>query len=468
MDVRNLYYTVHVGTDNEVLSSIREYEKHYTYDLSLVRELSPIENMLRRGYYFFHHSPLHQAVQLRRTEVVRSLLLDRKYLVKSVDKYLLPLHLIAISPSYFSWNQEVLYFLKEILTSSDDIHNVNKYLIQIISKISNYIFTNDLPNNSIYIAIIKEIMKGKLSFDKKEIMALSKDIDEQELIIANILLDNGAPINAVDGYGYTALHYAAKFAKKDLVEILLRRGADINMKTCYESTAFEMAVCTNNIDLVNTMLTYHDNYKKEKNVLLEAINSHYIREEVISYLIIDLGFDINDRDNLYGETILERAIILDKPYKMIKLLLDLGADPNVDASILERFSRRRLTIYEEEEEEEKIYVFRYIISKILLLQLMKPDIKSNEMFTRKLEVINSNNIMRDQKIKCDEEIERIKSTKIFPDSLYTLDALIRINDVNKLYKIINNYDVSKIDVSSFDIYKETLEKSIQKAVLRNC
>uniref|UniRef100_A0AAT9UQ19 Ankyrin repeat containing protein n=1 Tax=Apapanepox virus TaxID=3049969 RepID=A0AAT9UQ19_9POXV len=469
MDTNNLYYTMHVGTDEEVLSLIREYEKDYSYTFSRVRQSSTWGD-ISRAYYLFHRSPFHQAVQLRRTVVVRELLSDRRYLVKSTDRCYHPLHLIAISPDtyYYRWDSEIKDFFNKV-------YDTHKYIAldKLIESIYTHYVRPEKLTNSVYIAVIKEILKGKVSFTKYDIMTLSKDIDKQELLIAEMLLDNRAPINAVDEYGYTALHYACKFCKKDLIEMLLKRGADINMKTCLDNTAFRMAVYTGNLDLVKMMISYHDDYKKEEDVVSESIHCHYPNEEMIVYLVNELGFDVNEVDDCYDETPLEQALRLEQPYPIIKLLLDLGANPivktripfgNRNASLLERFLLPGRLHYMSIKQSSSIT--EYMISKIALLPLIQPEVKNTEMFNKNIKIINSHNMMREQKLRCDKEIEMMKATTITPNSRYNLDTFIRIKDVDRLYSIIGNYDMSKVDVSSFDIYKETLEKSIQKVVLR--
>ncbi|UWX11112.1 CRPV-401 [Crowpox virus] len=198
-----------------------------------------------RAYYLFHRSPFHQAVQLIRT-VVRELLSNRCYY---------PLHLIAISPNsyYYRWDDKIKDFFNGVLSFHSYKYVTLSKLIDDIHK--RYVRPEKLTN-SVYIAVIKELLKGKVSFTEDDIMTLSKDIDKQELLIAEMY--------AVDEYGYTALHYASKFAKKDLVEMLLKHGADINMKTCFHNTAFRMGVYTANLDLVKMMISYHDDYKKER------------------------------------------------------------------------------------------------------------------------------------------------------------------------------------------------------------
>ena len=49
--------------------------------------------------------------------------------------------------------------------------------------------------------------------------------------VAELLLNNGADVNAKGDYGYTPLHLAAEEGAKGVVELLLARGADVNAKT---------------------------------------------------------------------------------------------------------------------------------------------------------------------------------------------------------------------------------------------
>lgn len=47
--------------------------------------------------------------------------------------------------------------------------------------------------------------------------------------VARLLLDNGAPVNERDAYGYSALHFAAIHSSASTAEVLLERGADVNL-----------------------------------------------------------------------------------------------------------------------------------------------------------------------------------------------------------------------------------------------
>jgi len=43
--------------------------------------------------------------------------------------------------------------------------------------------------------------------------------------VAEILIDNGAEVNAVDECGSTPLHWAAGDGRRDVAELLIQRGA---------------------------------------------------------------------------------------------------------------------------------------------------------------------------------------------------------------------------------------------------
>ena len=62
--------------------------------------------------------------------------------------------------------------------------------------------------------------------------------------VVELLLKNGAAINAKDHHGNTALHSAVKNEKTQVVNLLLKNGADINAKDDYGDTPLHWAAIT--------------------------------------------------------------------------------------------------------------------------------------------------------------------------------------------------------------------------------
>ena len=64
--------------------------------------------------------------------------------------------------------------------------------------------------------------------------------------VAELLLANGADVNAADPeWKVTALHSAAGFGRRQMVELLLAKGADVNARNTYGQTPLDVAVCKN-------------------------------------------------------------------------------------------------------------------------------------------------------------------------------------------------------------------------------
>jgi len=73
--------------------------------------------------------------------------------------------------------------------------------------------------------------------------------------LVQILLDNGADINAADVYGATPLHCAAFNDDSLLGRFLLSRGADPNLVDRYNSTALHIAAHVGNKMMITVLVT---------------------------------------------------------------------------------------------------------------------------------------------------------------------------------------------------------------------
>ena len=67
---------------------------------------------------------------------------------------------------------------------------------------------------------------------------------------ARVLIDNGAGVNIETGNGYTALIFASSEGRLEIVEALIAKGANVNIKTVVGSTALVIA---SNKDIVDVL-----------------------------------------------------------------------------------------------------------------------------------------------------------------------------------------------------------------------
>ena len=68
--------------------------------------------------------------------------------------------------------------------------------------------------------------------------------------IARILIDNGAPVNGASDIGISALMFAAEWGHVDMVEMLLEEGADQSLVSAYDDTALTLAEGNGHSDVV--------------------------------------------------------------------------------------------------------------------------------------------------------------------------------------------------------------------------
>ena len=117
---------------------------------------------------------------------------------------------------------------------------------------------------------------------------------------AEILLSQGVFMKSQDENGYTPLHYAVRFKSIECVELLLQNGATDNVI----NSAGETALCI-------------------------AVREGH---EVITGLLLDCGSCPNFVNIQSGQTILSTAIVSAKSEKIVKQLLDAGANPRIKDS----------------------------------------------------------------------------------------------------------------------------------------
>lgn len=151
--------------------------------------------------------------------------------------------------------------------------------------------------------------------------------------MVELLLANGADVNAKDNGGQTPLFYSIYIGKKTTAELLLAHGADVNAKDVGGMTPLHWATSHGHNEVVNEVvevLLAHGADVNAKNtwgrmpLYLAAINGN---KEIVEMLLVAHRVDINAKDN-NGNTPLDLAITTRGNKDVVEVLLAHGADVN--------------------------------------------------------------------------------------------------------------------------------------------
>ena len=140
--------------------------------------------------------------------------------------------------------------------------------------------------------------------------------------IADLLISNGALLEAKNHKGETALSMATYQKKNNVVKLLLNKGA---------YSYLHHAVFVNNTEIVRTLLSYGANANELDDFHNTPLHSAIQMENCeIIQILLDHNADINASDHS-GSTPLQ-DVILNKNVKVTQLLLERGADPNLSSN----------------------------------------------------------------------------------------------------------------------------------------
>lgn len=157
-----------------------------------------------------------------------------------------------------------------------------------------------------------------------------------DLEAVRALLDDGADVNASQGDGMTALHWAGEVGTEAMARLLISSGATVEAETRLGGlTPLLIAAEAGNGPVVRVLV--------ESGADVDARSTvgggsaiHYAAEsgsvETVRTLI-DHGADPNARQSRWGQTPLIYAASMDRS-EVIKLLLEQGADPAIPSNVL--------------------------------------------------------------------------------------------------------------------------------------
>lgn len=157
---------------------------------------------------------------------------------------------------------------------------------------------------------VKLALETDTNFNNRYNIALINAVNFGFLDIVKVLLENGADPNAENS---EALINAVNYGHLDIVKILLENGADPN-------AAFINAVKYGRLDIVKVLLEKEINADIKKITLLDAA---YFGHFEIAKLLLENGADPNVQDS---QPLINAAHY--GHYEIVKLLLENGANPN--------------------------------------------------------------------------------------------------------------------------------------------
>ena len=147
------------------------------------------------------------------------------------------------------------------------------------------------------------------------------------------LLREGADVNAPQGDGMTALHWAAERGDAPLCEVLLYAGARVDAGTRIgHYTPLHLATRTASADVVETLLEAgSDPDARTTNSGVTALHlAAAAGDPQVLRALLDGGADVNGLEGAWGQTPLIFAAANNR-VAAIETLLDAGADPSLTA-----------------------------------------------------------------------------------------------------------------------------------------
>lgn len=184
-------------------------------------------------------------------------------------------------------------------------------------------------------ALIEKDPKAVRAYDADGFTLLHLAADRGNRECVELLLDNGADINAIDkrktdGHRFrhfTALCFAVNNGFDELVELLINRGAEVNPAPRVTHTPLSLAVWTGNMKIARLLIeTGAEVNKKGNSGLTPLFTAVYVGNPAIAKLLVENGADVNHK--AYRRlTPLHWTVYWEKSRpELIRLLLENGAE----------------------------------------------------------------------------------------------------------------------------------------------
>ncbi len=168
-------------------------------------------------------------------------------------------------------------------------------------------------------------------------------------------LRSGADVNAAQGDGFTALHWAAKTGNREVAEVLIAAGADLEATTRLGShMPLHVAAAAGKAGVAEALLLAGapaDPFTSTGAQPLHLAATAGV-PEVVSSLLAH-GASVDAREEEWGLTPLMFAAVRGR-VAAVKTLMDAGADASVTAGVLDVVERARLDMEERRERQARL------------------------------------------------------------------------------------------------------------------
>ena len=158
-------------------------------------------------------------------------------------------------------------------------------------------------------------------------LRLIEAVKDQDHASVNALLGENVDVNASEGDGATALHWAVVRNDVDVVDELLRAGAGVNAANDYGVTAISLACLNRSGPMVETLLAQgadpNATTSMGETVLMTCAGTG--SSDAVAALFDHGANNVNGKEGSYGQTALMRAAAQEDP-EVVRLLLAHGAD----------------------------------------------------------------------------------------------------------------------------------------------
>lgn len=179
---------------------------------------------------------------------------------------------------------------------------------------------------------------GNASIMEKDVKSMSQALidaaEKGKTKVVLQLIQDGAPIDATDSRGRTAILAATHGNHPDTVKALIVAGADINLRDARSDNPFLYAGAEGMLEIVKLLIDAGADPKITNRyggvAIIPASERGHV--EVVRELLERSGINVNHINNL-GWTALMEAIVLSdggsRHQQIVRLLIEHGADVNI-------------------------------------------------------------------------------------------------------------------------------------------